>query len=81
MHESFVKPGSQAFSRTRLGIKYRATKSPPPRDDRNVLQLISAGIQVAKTLKDPSAMEYLDKLYQQTEQAIGERRKSPILPR
>jgi hypothetical protein len=43
------------------------------KDDRNILQLISAKIQVAKILKDASAMEYLDNLYITTEQQIQER--------
>jgi hypothetical protein len=45
-----------------------------PRDDRYVLQLISAGTQVAKILMDSQAMDQLDKLYDQTETAIHERR-------
>ena len=49
-------------------------QSRPLKDDRNVLQLISAGIQVAKILKDASAMEYLDRLYVRTEMLIQERR-------
>lgn len=49
-------------------------QSRPVKDDRNVLQLISAGIQVAKILKDASAMEYLDRLYVQTEMLIQERK-------
>lgn len=48
-------------------------QSRPLKDDRNILQLISAGIQVAKILKDAQAMEYLDKLYVMTEQQIQER--------
>lgn len=48
-------------------------QSRPPKDDRNILQLISAGIQVAKILKDASAMDYLDKLYVFTEQQIYDR--------
>jgi hypothetical protein len=48
-------------------------QSRPLKDDRNILQLISAGIQVAKILKDASAMEYLDNLYVTTEQQIQER--------
>lgn len=48
-------------------------QSRPPKDDRNILQLISAGIQVAKILKDASAMDYLDKLYVFTEQQIHDR--------
>ncbi|KAH6687465.1 hypothetical protein F5X68DRAFT_222296 [Plectosphaerella plurivora] len=48
-------------------------QSRPLKDDRNILQLISAGIQVAKILKDASAMKYLDQLYVQTEQQIQER--------
>ncbi|KAL1880977.1 hypothetical protein Plec18167_003516 [Paecilomyces lecythidis] len=49
-------------------------QSRPVKDDRNVLQLISAGTQVAKILKDASAMEYLDRLYVQTEMLIQDRR-------
>lgn len=37
-------------------------QSRPLKDDRNILQLISAGIQVAKILKDAAAMDYLDRL-------------------
>lgn len=48
-------------------------QSRPLKDDRNILQLISAGIQVAKILKDASAMDYLDKLYVSTEKQIKER--------
>lgn len=49
-------------------------QSRPIKDDRNVLQLISAGTQVAKILKDATAMEYLDRLYVDTEKRISERR-------
>ena len=48
-------------------------QSRPLKDDRNVLQLISAGIQVTKILKDAAAMQYLDALYVQTEQLIQSR--------
>ncbi|KAI9701379.1 MAG: hypothetical protein M1820_006470 [Bogoriella megaspora] len=48
-------------------------QSRPLKDDRNVLQLISAGIQVTKMLKDAAAMQYLDSLYVQTEQLITSR--------
>jgi hypothetical protein len=48
-------------------------QSRPLKDDRNILQLISAGIQVAKILKDATAMDYLDRLYVSTEQHINER--------
>ncbi|KAI5868181.1 hypothetical protein GGS23DRAFT_16401 [Durotheca rogersii] len=48
-------------------------QSRPLKDDRNILQLISAGIQVAKILKDAAAMAYLDRLYVSTEQQIHER--------
>jgi hypothetical protein len=48
-------------------------QSRPLKDDRNILQLISAGIQVAKILKDASAMDYLDNLYVNTEKQIQER--------
>ena len=52
-------------------------QSRPLKDDRNVLQLISAGLQVAKILKDASAMEFLDSLYLQTERLIHGRKASP----
>src|SRR5208282_2172390 len=48
-------------------------QSRPLKDDRNVLQLISAGIQVAKLLRDADALIYLDKLYIATEETIRER--------
>lgn len=51
-------------------------QSRPLKDDRNILQLISAGIQVAKILKDAQAMDYLDRLYVTTEQQIQERAKA-----
>ena len=52
-------------------------QSRPLKDDRNVLQLISAGLQVAKILKDASAMEFLDGLYVQTERIVQARKASP----
>lgn len=45
-------------------------QSRPLKDDRNVLQLISAGLQVAKILRDAEAMRYLDQLYLSTEKKI-----------
>jgi len=49
-------------------------QSRPLKDDRNILQLISSGLQVAKILKDAPAMQYLDGLYVQTERVIQGRR-------
>ncbi|GAB7349627.1 hypothetical protein MBLNU459_g0308t1 [Dothideomycetes sp. NU459] len=49
-------------------------QSRPLKDDRNVLQLISAGLQVAKIIKDADAMRYLDELYVTTERVIESRR-------
>jgi hypothetical protein len=46
----------------------------PLKDDRNMLQFISAGIQVAKMLKDAAAMGHLDHLYIQTASCIQDRR-------
>lgn len=51
-------------------------QSRPVKDDRNVLQLISAGLQVSRILKDACAMEFLDRLYVQTERTIQLRRSS-----
>jgi hypothetical protein len=45
-------------------------QSRPLKDDRNVLQLISAGLQVAQILKDAACMKLLDNLYVQTETKI-----------
>lgn len=45
-----------------------------PRDDRYMLQLVSAGTQVAKILMDSLSMEQLDALYRQTESLVLERR-------
>ncbi|KAI9823743.1 MAG: hypothetical protein M1832_002300 [Thelocarpon impressellum] len=49
-------------------------QSRPLKDDRNVLQLISAGIQVAKILKDATAVDYLDQLYVNSEALIQSRK-------
>ena len=54
-----------------------AHQSRPLKDDRNVLQLVSAGLQVAKILKDAAAMELLDQLYVQTEDLIRSRKAQP----
>lgn len=45
-------------------------QSRPLKDDRNVLQLISAGLQVAQILKDAACMKLLDNLYVRTETKI-----------
>lgn len=45
-----------------------------PKDDRYMLQLISAGTQVAKILMDSLSMEQLDDLYMQSESIILDRR-------
>lgn len=55
-------------------------QSRPLKDDRNILQLISAGLQVAKILKDASAMEYLDRLYVDTEARVLEYTKGRYRP-
>ena len=65
-------------------LEMRHTTKPqtrPLKDDRHVLQFISAGIQVGKMLKDAATMEYLDKLYQQSERVIQERKISPAYSR
>ncbi|KAI5358609.1 hypothetical protein Slin14017_G108920 [Septoria linicola] len=55
-------------------------QSRPLKDDRNILQLISSGLQVAKILKDAPAMQYLDSLYIQTERLIQSRRAPATSP-
>ncbi|MCJ1400683.1 hypothetical protein MMC11_003891 [Xylographa trunciseda] len=52
-------------------------QSRPLKDDRNVLQLISAGLQVAKILKDAASMVFLDNLYVRTEARIQSRKNNP----
>ena len=52
-------------------------QSRPLKDDRNVLQLVSAGLQVARMLRDAEAMTYMDQLYLQTERVIQARRNTP----
>lgn len=60
-----------------LEMRHAAThKSRPLKDDRNILQLISAGIQVTKLLRDACAMNDLDRLYVATEKQIQERSAS-----
>jgi hypothetical protein len=44
------------------------------KDDRYILQLVSAGTQVAKILMDSQAMEQLDELYCRTETVVLDRR-------
>ena len=58
-----------------------AHQSRPPKDDRNVLQLVSAGTQVAKMLKDADTMEDLDRLYKDTERTIQQRKLAPMTSR
>lgn len=52
-------------------------QSRPLKDDRNVLQLISAGLQVARILKDSGSMVLLDNLYVETERLIQSRKSNP----
>ena len=58
-----------------LGIR-PATESGRLRDDRYILQLISASIQIAKILRGGDAMIYLDRLYIVTEEQTQERKVS-----
>ncbi len=45
-------------------------QSRPLKDNRNVLQLISAGLQVAQILNNAACMKLLDNIYVQTETKI-----------
>lgn len=59
-----------------LDLRHAAVQqSRPVKDDRNVLQIVSAATQVARILKDASAMEFLDRVYVQTEMLIEDGRK------
>lgn len=58
-----------------LDAPYPAThQSRPLKDDRSMLQFISAGTQVARMLKDATAMAHLDRLYAQTASCVQDRR-------
>lgn len=61
-----------------LDIRYNS-RDPirPLKDDRNILQLVSAGLQVARILMDAFAMEQLDDLYARSEALILQRRARP----
>ncbi|KAI9671522.1 MAG: hypothetical protein M1817_003574 [Caeruleum heppii] len=62
-----------------LEMRHAAVHSSRPlKDDRNVLQLISAGIQVTKMLKDAPAMECMDRLYVSTQRLIRSRTSPPV---
>jgi hypothetical protein len=50
-------------------------QSRPLKDDRNVLQLISSSLQVAKILQHAAEMKCLDRLYSSTEETIQRRTK------
>ena len=61
-----------------LDIRYSSRDQVRPlKDDRNILQLISAALQVAKILMDAVAMEKLDDLYLRSETLVLQRRASP----
>jgi hypothetical protein len=64
-----------------LDIRYNSRDPTRPlKDDRNVLQLVSAGLQVAKILMDAFAMEQLDDLYARSEALVMQRRTRPQVP-
>lgn len=63
-----------------IAARQTANKDQPnpkrkPKDDRYILQLVSAGTQVARILMDSCAMKELDDLYARTEAVILERRR------
>jgi hypothetical protein len=53
-----------------LEVRHAANQNRPLKDDRNILQHISAATQVAKILKDATAMDQLDQLYVMTQEDI-----------
>lgn len=55
--------------------KHSLSPSRRSKDDRYILQIVSAGTQVAKILMDSLAMQQLDELYARTEAIIFERRQ------
>lgn len=59
-----------------IGVRWsgREQQGRPVRDDRYILQVISAGTQVTKILVDSMATEQLDELYRRIEAVIMDRR-------
>ncbi|PMD29036.1 hypothetical protein L207DRAFT_446206 [Hyaloscypha variabilis F] len=52
----------------------RIAQSKVPRDDRTILQMVFAGIQVARLLQDSMGVDYLDMLYTGIENVCREKR-------
>lgn len=74
LHENQIKQLVTVLENS-LDAPYTAShQSRPLKDDRSVLQFISAGTQVARILKDAAAMGHLDRLYSQTASCIQDRR-------
>jgi hypothetical protein len=53
-----------------LEVRHTRDQPRPLKDDRNILQIISAATQVAKVVKDASVMEHFDRLYERVESLI-----------
>ena len=51
----------------------------PLKNDRNILQLISAGLQIAKILKDNSVINDFNKIYIEAENLINVQKNAPGL--
>ncbi|KAL6900465.1 hypothetical protein GGI43DRAFT_49952 [Trichoderma evansii] len=58
--------------RTSLGVDDILRHPEPPRDDRTILRILSAGVQVARMLNDLDAMNKLDELLMKTERTMIE---------
>jgi hypothetical protein len=56
-----------------LEVRHARDQPRPLKDDRNILQIISAATQVAKIVKDAPVMEHFDQLYTRVENLIGRR--------
>jgi hypothetical protein len=74
LYENQIKQFVTTLENSIAARQNREQQARSLKDDRYMLQLVSAGAQVARILMDSQAMEQLDNLYTQTESVILERR-------
>jgi hypothetical protein len=74
LHDNQIKLLVTVLENSLDGPYTSTPQSRPLKDDRSILQFISAGTQVARMLKDATAMAHLDRLYAQTAGCIQDRR-------
>lgn len=78
LHDSQIKHLVTVLENSLQPPSWATHQDQPVKDDRTMLQFISAGTQVAKMLKDSAAMSHLDRLYTQTASCIQDRRRTGL---